>query len=388
MPTGLVSAYDLTVGVKVNMDEAIYVLSPIDSPMITGLDADGLSVCGSAPVDEIEFSWMDEELLIPRTKLSAASTTGDAFLTVQSANDRLKFSTGDLIKVVRTTVGVGLNEIIRVTGYSVTTATILLVTRGYDGTTANSYASGDTVIGLGSALAEGSDPEAARSLDRVANSNFTQIFGPTPIHMSATEQLVSKYGVSNEFNRQVFNRMRENVVAREDAAIYGRKTNSTTTEIRSTGGLDFFITTNVNTTATQITVTSLESLQQMGFNLGGVFDRLAANPKSLVDLNSTTDTSRVRQEIVDARRGRVPVMTVFTEFGPVTVVRNRWVHPQHAFGFSREGVVRRVLRPLVLERLAKTGDADKAQIVCEEGWEIKGEEHMGKFSGALGYTDA
>ena len=35
--------------------------------------------------------------------------------------------------------------------------------------------------------------------------------------------------------------------------------------------------------------------------------------------------------------------------------------------------------------LAKTGDADKGQIVCEEGLEVIGEEHMGRFE-ALSYS--
>lgn len=382
MPTGTITSYDLTVGVKVNMDEAIYLLSALDSPMITGMDADGLSVIGTAPVDQIEFSWMDEEILTPRSTLGAASTTGDAFLQLSAAADRLKFSTGDLLKVVKA----GGSEIIRVTGYSVTTATILLVSRGYDGTTATNYAGTETVIGLGTALAEGSDPEAARSQDRVSNSNFTQIFGPTLLQLSGTEQVITKYGVNSEYAHQLFNRMKENVISRENAFVYGRKSNSTTTEIRSTGGLDFYITTNVDSTSTQLTEAKIHTQQQACFNRGGVWDRLMANPKSLTDLNDVTNTTRVRQEVQDYKRGRMPVLEVQTEFGVVTVVRNRWVHPFHAFGFSRENVVRRVLRPLIVEKLAKTGDSDKTQLLCEEGLEVKGEEHMAKFTG-LTYAD-
>lgn len=382
MPTGIVTSYDLTVGVKVNMDEAIYVLSPLDSPMLTGTDSDGLSVIGSAPVDQTTFSWMDEQLLVPRSTLGASFVTAATSLTLASAADRLKFSTGDVIRLVVA----GGTEIVRVTAYSVTTATDVVVTRGYDGTTAVAYVTGNAVIGLGTALPEGSDPEAARSQDRVDNSNFTQIFGPTLVHMSATEQVVSKYGVPNEWARQLYNRTRENAIAREQAFVYGRKSNSTTTEIRTTGGLDYFITTNVNAASTQLTVATLQTMQQNGYNQGGIWDRLMANPKSLADLNETTDTARVRQEFTDSRRGRTPVMNVFTEFGPLMVVRNRWVHPTHAYGFSRENVIRRVLRPLTAERLAKTGDSDKLQIVCEEGLEVKGEEHMGKFT-ALGYAD-
>jgi hypothetical protein len=59
--------------------------------------------------------------------------------------------------------------------------------------------------------------------------------------------------------------------------------------------------------------------------------------------------------------------------------------PSDAFFLKRENVIRRTMRPLVLERLAKTGDSDKAQIVCEEGLEVKGEGHMAWLSG-LTYT--
>lgn len=383
MPTGLVTAYDLTVGRKVNMDEAIYVLSPLDSPMLTGMDSDGLSIIGSAPVDQIEFEWQDEEILTPRSTLGAASTTGDAFLTLSAATERLKFSTGDLLRVVKA----GATEVVRVTGYSVTTATILLVTRGYDGTSAVGYAGTETVIGLGTALAEGSDPEAARTADRATTSNYTQIFGPTLVHMSGTEQVISKYGINNEFAHQTMRRTQENGISREQAIVYGRKTNSTTTEIRTMGGLDYYITTNVNSTSTELTEAHITVQQQNGFNRGGVWDRLMANPKSLVTINDIANTSRVRQEVTDWKRGRMPVMEFQSEFGVVTIVRNRWVHPWHAFGFSRENVTRRVLRPLILERLAKTGDSDKAQILCEEGLQVKGEEHMAKFTNLTTYAD-
>jgi hypothetical protein len=384
MPTGLVSSYDLTVGVKVNMDEAIYVLSPLDSPMLTGMDADGLSIIGSAPTDEVQFEWMDEQLLIPRSTLGASLVTATTEIVLASAADRLKFSTGDAIRLVLAS-GAANDEIIRVTGYSVTTATTLLVTRALVGTALGTYTTGAAVIGLGPALAEGSDPEAARSQDRVQNTNVTQIFGPTLVHLSETEKLVAKYGVSNEMARQLYNRTRENAISREQAFLYGARYNSTTTEIRTTGGLNYFITTNVNSTSTNLTVATVQSLQQLAFDQGGVWDRLMANPKSFDTLNDPLNTNHVRMELTETSRGRMPTMQIFTEFGPVLGVRNRWVYQGHAFGFSRENVVRRVLRPLTAEPLAKTGDSTKLQIVCEEGLEVKGEEHMGKFT-FLNYT--
>lgn len=377
--TGLATAYDLTIGVEVDMDEAIWMLGFADSPMITGVAADGLSVISTKPAHATEIAWMDDELLTPRTLLNGAATTGDTVITI-TTGDRTRFSTGDVLKIAKA----GASETLRITGYG-TTAETLLVTRAYTGTATN-YADASRVIGLGTALPEGSDPERARVRDRAQNTNLTQIFGPTSIHLSATEQVIRKYGVPNEFSRQVFHRMQENVQAREQAFLYGVRSNSTTTKIRTMGGIFYYLTSNVDSTSTQLTVAKIQARGQAAFNKGGAPDRLMASPIALTDLTDASNTSIIRTEMMDSRRGRVPVSQVWSEFGPVTVVRNRYMLPTDAVLFRREQIVRRPLRPLVYQTLAKTGDADKGQIVCEESLEVKGANQAAVFTG-LSYTE-
>jgi len=363
------------------MDEAIYMLSPRDTPMLTGLGSDGLALIGSRSVTERQFDWMDDTILVPRSTLNGAVTTGDVAITV-ATGDRTKFSTGDLLIVQKAGA---TPEQIRVTGYSSGTD-VLNVSRAWAGTATN-YASGAIVVGIGTALQEGSDPEAARTVDRVQNTNVTQIFGPTKVDMSRTEQQVAKYGVASEWAHQLMGRMAENAISREQAFLYGARVDSTSAKIRSTGGLEFFLTSNVDASATSLTITNLVTRQQSGYNAGGFADVVMANPVAFTDLNAITDTSIVRETIDDPMRGRVRVAYVDTEFGSVLTVRNRWVLPTDAFGFNREQVVRRVMQPLIFERLAKTGDSDQGQIVCEEGLEVKGEEHMFRYSN-LAYTGA
>lgn len=373
MATGTLTAYDLTVGVIVDMDEAIYLTSAQDSPMITGVDSDGLSVLGTSPTRQKKVEWMHDSILTPKSTLAANLVTADAFITVASGH-QTRFSTGDLLRMSATN-----DELLRVTGYGSTTDT-LTVTRSYGTDAATTHDTSDAVIMVGTALAEGSDPENGRAADRSQYHNFTQIFGPTQVQMSRTEQIVQKYGVSNEFAYQMAMRVAENVISREQAILYGERTESTTTKIRSMGGLDYYITTNVDSTSTQITETSINSNQQTLYNAGGMANRLVSNPVSLADLNSLTDSNRVRVDMADSRRGRVPVTVVITEFGDVTVVRNRWCQATDAFLINRENVTRRVMTPLRAERLAKTGDSDKTQIVAEESLEVKGEDHMAKLT--------
>jgi hypothetical protein len=378
MPLGMATAYDLTVGVKVNMDELIYLLSPQDTPFLTGVGGDGLTLIGTEPVDQIEFAWMHDTILTPRSGLGGITTGGQNWLTV-TAGDLTKFSTGDVITLQ---VAGNTTEHIRVTGYGTTTDSLTL-TRAYAGT-AMTYATSSIIVGVGTALAEGSTPETARTVDRVQATNLTQIFGPTKLDMSRTEQQVSKYGVSNEWTHQLMARMKENAISREQAYLYGTKSNSTTTKIRTTSGLRAFISTNV-TTATVLDVTTLTAVQLTAYNRGGFADVVMANPVGFTSMNDANNTAIVTQSVESAMRGRVRVQFVDTEFGSVLCARNRWMMPQDAFGFNREQVTRRILQGLIFERLAKIGDSDQGQIVCEEGLQVKGETHLFRFN-SLGYV--
>jgi hypothetical protein len=180
-------------------------------------------------------------------------------------------------------------------------------------------------------------------------------------------------------------RMKENAIGREQAFLYGARVDSTSLEARTTGGLRFFITTNRNATGTQLTAAAITTAQLTGYNNGGFADVVVANPVAFADLNDPANTTIVRETIDDPMRGRTRVAWIDTEFGSVLTARDRWCLPHDAFGFSRENVVRRVLQPLIYEQLGKTGDSDQGQIVCEEGLEVKGEEHLFAFNN-LAYT--
>jgi hypothetical protein len=372
----MASTYDLTVGVVVNMDEAIYMLSPVDTPMLTGIGADGLTIVGSESVDERQFSWMTDSILTPRSTLAATLVTAGTTAQVATGHG-LRFSPGDTVTFE---LDGNTTEVARVTTVN---TDVLTITRAWAGTAAQ-YVTGSIVVALGTALPEGSNPEVARTVDRVESTNVTQIFGPTKVDLTRTEQQVRKYGVGNEFAHQLAGRMKENAIAREQAFLYGARVDSTTLEGRTTGGLRFFITSNVSV-STQLTATAITSAQQTGYNAGGFADVVMANPVAFLDLNALTDTSIVRETIDDPMRGRTRVQWVDTEFGSVLTARNRWMLPNDAYGFTRENVVRRVIQPLIYERLAKTGDSDQGQIVCEEGLEVKGQEHLFAFH-TLAYT--
>ena len=385
------TSYDLAVGVKINMDELIYMISPIDSPLINGIGTDGRQLLASSPVDQTTFKWMDEELLLPRAQTTDTGAAGAGTTTITvSAADSYKFQLDDLLTIGEEG-GIANGAVKRVTNINTTTGVITVVDwqngSVWPATTSHATTGQDTVICVGSALPEGSDPGDFRAADRTIRENYTQIFGPTKVQMSRTEQQITRYGVSDEFAKQLYGRSVENVITREQAYLYGKPYDDTSNKRRSTGGLMNFITTNTDATNTSLDVAELQTLMQKCYNAGGVPDLLIANPATFADLNAVESSSRVRTVIDDPRRGRVPVTSVFHEFGETQMVRNRWCHSETAFVVKKDNVQRRVMQPLLVEALAKTGDSDSVMLLCEEGLQVKGESHMARFTNLTDYTD-
>jgi hypothetical protein len=363
-------SYDLQVETKINIDELIYILTPEDLPLLSGIGSDGLGVIGKAPVDNTIFYWMEEDVPLPRGVLNEALDTSETDVTVV-AGDAVKFAVGDAIRID--------DEIFKVTALDTSTE-VLTVTRGALGSTAASHTSGAEIIGLGTVLPEG-DIGTANFQGRDKYSNYTQIFSKK-LTVSRTEQSIPKYGVPNELNKQMRNAMLHCNVGIEQAALYGIKYEDTATRVRSTGGLNSYITSNVDSSSDWITVGAIEALQQTAYDNGGMFDFITARPAAFRALNNTQGNERVQTVTVeDARRGRRRAQTVMTEFGEVTLVRNRYVRKTDAFCYSRDNFIQRVFQPLVAQKLAKTNDTDSYMMVGECGFQIKGQDHMAKFTG-------
>lgn len=362
-------SYDLQVETKINIDELIYILTPEDLPLLSGIGSDGLGVIGKAPVDNTVFYWMEEDVPLPRGTSAEALDNSEVGIDVV-AGDAVKFAVGDAIRID--------DEIMLVTGVNTSTE-VLTVTRGALGSTAATHNTAAEIIGLGTVMAEG-DIGSANFQGRDKYSNYTQIFSKK-LTVSRTEQSIPKYGVPNELNKQMRNAMLHCNVGIEQAALYGIKFEDTPTRVRSTGGLNSFITSNVDSSSVWLTVGAIEARQQIAYDNGGMFDFITARPAAFRALNNTTGNERVQTVTVeDARRGRRRAQTVMTEFGEVTLVRNRYVRKTDAFCYSRDNFIQRVFQPLVAQKLAKTNDTDSFMMVAECGFQVKGQDHMAKFT--------
>jgi|DEB0MinimDraft_3_1074331.scaffolds.fasta_scaffold01850_3 hypothetical protein len=368
LPNPILST-DLTVETKVNIDELIYMLNPDDLPMLGGVNTDGFPVVPRQPVDNTEFSWLEDEFLTPRTTLASAYTATGTSLTVASGAGE-RFAVGDAVRID--------DEVFAITAVSNDTLT---VTFGAAGTSNVNHASGAEVLGIGTFLSEGSIGDE-QFTGRTKYSNYTQIW-TSKIQISRTAQRIPKYGIANELARQTRKVMLAEGVNMEQALLYGIKYQSGAT--RSTGGVSQFVTTNVFNNAASgdwLTVEEVERTQQIAYDAGGQYTAIVSNPANFAALNNLAGAERIQTvTIEDERRGRRRATSVITEFGEVLLVRNRYCRAADAFGINRENLIYRTFQPMVMQPLAKTDDKDNYMFVAEGGFEVKGQRHMARWTG-------
>lgn len=365
-------SHHLTVETPIDIDDMIYVLSPEDLPLLSGINGDGFPVLPRTPTGDVIFYWQEEEVPLPRGTLDEELDTSETDITC-ATGDAVKFSVGDQIRID--------DELMIVTAVNTSTE-VLTVTRGSateSGTTAATHATGAEIIGVGSVLIEGAIG-SSNFMGRDKYSNYCQIWSKT-IQMSRTEQLIRKYGVPSELARQTAAMLQNFSLGQEQAALYGHKFRHATNYRRQTGGLLDFVTTNVNSTDDWMTVTSIEEMQQLAYDNGGSFDMIFSNPVNFGALNNIAGNERIQSVTVDdPRRGRRRAQSVMTEFGEVQLVRNRWCRSTDAFAVKRGAFTMRQFRATQMEKLSKTDDTDKFLVVAEGGFQVKGEAHMGRWS--------
>jgi hypothetical protein len=366
-------SFNLTVETPIDIDEMIYLLAPEDLPLIHGVNAGGVPILPRSPASDVSFFWLEEKAPLPRGVTNEALDAAETDIDMV-AGDAVKFAVGDGIRID--------DEVMIVTGVNTTTE-VLTVTRGSaaeTNTTAATHVIGSEVIGLGSILIEGA-VGSTNFQGRDKYFNYCQIWSKK-LTMSRTEQNIRKYGVPSELARQLVNQMQNAGVGMEQAALYGVRHQHATTFRRQTGGLKYYLASNVDTTTTWLTVEAIEDRLQIAYDLGGKFDVVMARPAAFGALDNTSGSERVQTVTIDdPRRGRKMATSVLTEFGEVTLARNRWCKTTDAFGIKRGNFSLRQFAPMQVIHLAKTDDTDSYMCVTEGGFQVKGEAHMAVWKG-------
>lgn len=206
-----------------------------------------------------EFRWFEKESPSRYDAINNATgyTSTDTTLTV---DDGTKFREGMVIQDVST------GEQMRVTGVS---GNDLTVVRGWGTTAATSIADNDVIVILGNATAEGENVPTAITSTPVKKVNYLQIFRE-PMSVTETEDATELYAGGNDLAQLRREHLQLHLKDIERAFFFGEPKEDTSGSqvVRATGGLRYWITTNV-VTQTDLTNAEFEAWIRDVFKKGG-----------------------------------------------------------------------------------------------------------------------
>ena len=200
---GQTTTANRTVGVKVDMDEAIFILPVDDVPLQRWLP--------SGPTSNIKVEWMEEQLAAQTAIITSVSGTSSPWtLTMPDGN---VFRVGDVLHIQ----GRASNIQFLITAISTNDLTV----SGFGATGASDDPAGNDVVEIvGQVLTEGADPHDARSQERTALYNYTQI-GQEKVEASRTARKQSTYAQSDPYDHEVQKKFRELAIRYERQLVYG-----------------------------------------------------------------------------------------------------------------------------------------------------------------------
>lgn len=353
--TSPLTTYSDTTPHKRIITDVVSLIDPSDSPMIDSLGGlDGASgkfrfVNGNGKVVE----WLEDTLISLTGTLNGSITSTATTITITDADN---YQEGHIIEVDSERMWVS----------AVNNATeVATVTRSFGGTTNATHADTATVSIVGMARLEGADSDDIAFTDRTTGSNYTQIFHQE-IKVSRTQDIISQYGISEESAYQA-NKAIPSLVRLLEKHFFTSTASSagSATTPRVMGGYQAFVTDNKVSGAT-LAQSQFENAIKASYSDGGSGDWNAyLSPTNLQKVKNFYDASNFLR--VDRSENTVGMVIerVLTPYGGVNLVLDRWakdaqiplIDPKHA-GFI-------TLYPFTQEPLAKTGDAEKSQVVGE-----------------------
>lgn len=355
-----VATFNQTVGVKQDMDEAIRILSPSDTPL--------QQLLPTISTNEIKVEWMEEELMPQAVTISAVSGASSPWTLTTTDTSELRV--GDILGVRD-----GASSAVQFTVSSITNPTTFVVA-GFAGNT-TAPGSTATLEIIGQYIVEGSDPVAPRSTERVAKYNYTQIAQES---VQATRTARNRgargglFGGEDPYIHELGKKFKELAVRFERSMIHGQRAISGDSKQRFMGGLFYFITTNSVSGVKANIQTLLNDAIRKAYDAGSSPEVLMVSPtvKSII---STLNTNYLNIPRTDTGAG-TSIDTFMSDFGEVKIVANRHFPKTRGVVLCTSQNDHAIVNfdPYTHELLAKTGDADKGEIVAEKSLKVKNEK--------------
>ena len=351
------STYVNTAENKRVITDYISLLDPSDAPFVEAIGGlDGAASKFRFTNQGTLVEWIEDTLAPLIGAFSGAATASTATaLTVADAN---MVQPGHILLQGSELMWVSAND-----------SGAITVTRGLGSTTATTLATNNTFAIVGMARLEGDDSDPIGYTDLTTNSNYTQIFHKE-VKQTGTAPYQDRWGMGDQMQYESAKSIPEMMRLIERTLQYGVRSAGSTTTPRMMGGYQEFITTNLASGAS-ISVASLvpgiiEDAVELIYNAGGSGDFLAiVNPATYQKIKNAYDSSSFVRYAPEQSQFGTLVDRIITPFGNVSFVIDRWQLSNLIPIMKLDNVGMLTLRPWQVEDLAKTGDAEKKQLIGE-----------------------
>ena len=249
----------------------------------------------------------------------------------------------------------------------------------------------------GNASVEGADATSATLTPTSRVGNYTQILQKT-IQVSGTLDTVNKAGRKSEKSYQLSKASQELKRDMETiiTANQGRSAGTSTTA-RVMGSLLSWIKTNSSQNTTGVAPATSGTSTRTDGNLrtateallktvvASIFDN-GGNPKAIfvgsAGKQKVSTFAGIAEQRYQAPADRQTTIVgaadiYMSDFGELSIVPNRFMRVRDMLILDPEMAAISYLRPFQTNELAKTGDSEKTQIICEATLEVKNEQAHG-----------
>lgn len=320
-----------------------------------------------------KHEWINTRLVGFKDNLNGAVTNVATTITVYGAYQGagVKYVVGTVLRID--------DEYLTVT--AVNSATSLNVARGFGGTAAAAHNNGAPVEIVAKPKSEGHTSSDDDSEVGGRDYNLTQIFYRR-LSLSGTAQAIDVVSNENQMTVQVQRKMRELLKELERSLILGLRTQDVSGDNRTMGGLAQFMT-QADSSGGALTTTKIDAAIIKLLENGAEPDILLVSNAQKNKLNNmkearVTGAHRQQEHMIDNL-----VDMYHSDAGPLKIVRSNDVLPWEVFVLDTSKIKVCPLqgRRFAMEKLAKTGDADNAQILGEYTCEIRNPEAHFKITG-------
>lgn len=366
---GLPRTYDIAYAMRDDLEEAITMISPAETPLISYMNE-------GPPVANTMFEWIED--VLPAIKTTVAEAVDDSEVAIDVADGAVSRANSSSSPAVVELWRID-EEVVVVTDVSTNTWT---VTRGYGDTDPAEHDNGTDILFVSRIVLEGSDAIEALTETPSRPFNYTQIFTDTA-KVTGTAEAVAQVQDFGRLDRQTDKKYLELARQLERTAISGMRAVGSNSVRRTTGGLLQFISTKTALAGAAPTEDNLLNLMQSIWDAGGTPSLILTNSVQKRRIGGWYG-DRIRYTGTTMLPGGPAVVDTFTsDFGTTAILLDRWVDHAEVDVLSPEyfELVPLAGRRFFEKDLAVTGDSEKKMIIGEYGFKCKAEKAHGRLTG-------